>query len=173
MSLITLSKRLQQRGQVAREDILALEASCKEQPQVEIPVVDFFAGGVYGRQVTIPAGTVLVGKIHKHPQINVLLKGVIQVATEDGVQTLSAPQTFISPAGVKRAGLTLEDTVWITFHGTTSTDLEVIESEFIAPTYEEFEQFKLGAKYELGSDSSSSGISGNASALQQESAEKG
>lgn len=147
-------------GQLAttldRSLLLQLEASCKEQPQVNVPVVDFFAGGVYGRQVTIPAGTVLVGKIHKHDQINVLLSGTIQVATEEGVEVLQAPLTFISPAGVKRAGFTITETVWLTLHGTTSTDVIQIEQEFIAPSYEDFEQFKLGETNELGSNSNSS-----------------
>lgn len=138
---------------VSRGSLLQLEASCKEQPQVEIPVVDYFAGGVYGRQVTIPAGVVLVGKIHKHEQINVLLQGTIQVATEEGVVELTAPTTFISPAGVKRAGFTLTEVVWLTFHGTNKTDTEEVEKEFIAPSYEDFDKFQLGVTYELGSNS--------------------
>lgn len=140
---------------VSRQSLQQLEASCKEQPQVEVPVVDYFAGGVYGRQVTIPAGVVLVGKIHKHDQINVLLRGTIQVATEEGTQVLTAPMTFISPAGVKRAGFTITETVWLTFHGTEHTELAHIEKEFIAPSYEDFDKFKLGVTNELDSNSSS------------------
>jgi quercetin dioxygenase-like cupin family protein len=160
LSLLMSSKELRQcEHEVSRTSLLELEASCKEQPQVEIPVVNFFAGGVYARQVTIPAGTVLVGKIHKHEHINVLLSGEIHVATEEGLVVLKAPHTFISPAGVKRGGYTITDTVWLTFHGTTSTDLSEIESTFIAPSYEDYEQFKLGVKNELDSDSRLGGVS--------------
>lgn len=140
---------------VSREQLLKLETSCKEQPQVEVPVEHFFAGGVYGRQVTIPANSLLVGKIHKHEQINVLLRGVIDVATEDGVVRLTAPHTFISPAGVKRAGWTVTETVWLTFHGTESRDLTEIEDAFISTSYEDYDKFKLGVKHELGSNSNS------------------
>jgi len=57
------------------------------------------------------------------------------VFTEEGVKTITAPCTFISPAGTKRAGYVLEDTVWTVFHATTSTDEAEIRKEFIAPDY--------------------------------------
>ena len=45
------------------------------------PVQHHFAPGAYGREMTLPAGLVVVGKIHKHAHINVISKGRLQVFT--------------------------------------------------------------------------------------------
>lgn len=139
----------------SREKLLALESSCKEQPQVSIPLQNYFAGGVYARTGVIPKGTLLVGKIHKEAQINIVLSGTIQVATEEGVKTLTAPHIFVSPAGTKRAGLALTDVMWATLHGTDSEDLDEIESEFIAKSYEELDNIVQEVNH-VGSNSSGS-----------------
>lgn len=117
-----------------------LEKACKaieNENGVYIEPTHYHANGVYAREVYIPAGTALVGEIHKHDVINVVSKGVIQVATEsEGVRIIEAPLTFVSVAGTKRAGLVLEDTIWTTFHATTSTNQEEIKKEVIADSYD-------------------------------------
>jgi len=121
-----------------RDAILQLESEMKaheDEQGVEIPPVEYICNGIYAREITIPKGVALVGEIHLQDQINVVSQGVIRVFTEEGAKTITAPSTFISPAGTKRAGYVLEDTVWTVFHATTSTDVEVIKKEFIAPDY--------------------------------------
>ena len=53
----------------------------------------------------------------------------------NGVYAREIRIPFISPAGTKRAGYVIEDTVWTVFHGTTKTSEEEIRKEFIAPDY--------------------------------------
>lgn len=102
------------------------------------PVQHHFAPGAYGREMTIPAGLVVVGKIHKHAHINVISKGRVQVFTEqDGVLELAAPCTFVSSPGTKRVMHVLEETVWTTVHVTDKTDLAEIEREVIATDFSE------------------------------------
>ena len=102
------------------------------------PVQHHFAPGAYGREMTIPAGLVVVGKIHKHAHINVISKGRVQVFTEqDGVLELAAPCTFVSSPGTKRVVHVLEETVWTTVHVTDKTDLAEIEREVIATDFSE------------------------------------
>ena len=102
------------------------------------PVKHHFAPGAYGREMTIPAGLVVVGKIHKHAHINVISKGRVQVFTEqDGVLELAAPCTFVSSPGTKRVVHVLEETVWTTVHVTDKTDLAEIEREVIATDFSE------------------------------------
>lgn len=102
------------------------------------PLKHSFSPGIYMREIFIPKGTVVTGKIHKHEHPNVLLKGHVKVVTESGgVEELIAPIAMISPAGTKRVVYALEDTTWITFHRTDQTDLEKIEEEVIAKTYQE------------------------------------
>ena len=102
------------------------------------PVQHHFAPGAYGREMTLPAGLVVVGKIHKHAHINVISKGRVQVFTEqDGVLELAAPFTFVSSPGTKRVVHVLEETVWTTVHVTDKTDLAEIEREVIATDFSE------------------------------------
>jgi len=121
---------------VGRDKVLALEKVMKEHPQVEITAVEYFCGGVYAREITIPEGVALVGEIHLKDQINVVSKGSIKIVTEDGDKIIDAPATFISKAGVKRAGYAITETVWTEFIATELTNEDDIRQEFIAPDYE-------------------------------------
>ena len=52
------------------------------------------------------------------------------------MKRIIAPYTFVSRPGTKRVGLAHADTVWVTIHATEETDLEKIEEEVIAASYE-------------------------------------
>lgn len=107
------------------------------------PLKHSFGDGIYVREIFIPQGTVLTGKIHKHKHPNFLMRGEVVVVTEGGgMEHLQGPLAMISPAGTKRAVVALTDVWWITVHGTTSQDLEIIESELIAPDYESYTRFR-------------------------------
>jgi hypothetical protein len=107
------------------------------------PLTHHFAPGLYAREILIPAGVLIVGKIHRHAHVNTISQGRVVVATEFGVIELAAPHTFVSKPGTKRAVLALEDTIWTTYHPTDETDLERIEDYVIAPTFEAYEQGRL------------------------------
>lgn len=97
----------------------------------------YFAPGVYARELRIPKGMVLTGKIHKTEHLNIVSKGRIAVSSIEGRKVIEAPATFVSMPGTKRAGYALEDTVWTTIHVTEETDLAKIEAEVIAKDYNE------------------------------------
>ncbi len=129
-----------------RRNLLELQAAMGQSdlPTVDCPLQHSFIDGVYVRTINIPAGTMLVGKIHKHSHANILSKGEVLVITEDGGREhLKGPLTMVSPAGCKRAVKALTDTTWTTIHRTDETDLDKIEDCVIAKTYEDYEQFKL------------------------------
>ena len=107
---------------------------------VEIHARHIFAKGLYARQILIPAGTLLSGKIHKTEHLNIISMGEITVLTEQGPMRIQAPCTLVSPAGTKRIGLAHTDTVWTTIHATEETDLEALEDQLIAADYDEFER---------------------------------
>lgn len=126
-----------------RAYILGLQETIKgheaEVPDSTAPVKHHFAPGAYAREITLPAGVVIVGKLHRHEHISVISKGRVAVLTDAGKQVLQAPCTFISPAGVKRVVMALEETVWTTVHITNETDLAAIERETIADDYTDIE----------------------------------
>lgn len=112
------------------------------------PVDHYFAPGVYARQMFLPKDSAIIGKIHKHAHLNIISFGHVIVATEEGNKELIGPNTFTSPAGVKRAVTVIEDTLWTTIHLTQETDLEKIEDEVIAKSFEEFDMLENTKKIE-------------------------
>jgi hypothetical protein len=96
---------------------------------------------VYAREILLPAGLTIVGKIHKHAHLNMLMKGRVSVFTEKGREDFTGPLTMVSKAGTKRAVYAHEDTVWVTVHLTQSTDLDEIEDEIIAKDFDELARF--------------------------------
>lgn len=134
-----------------RQELLLLGELCKENEEensVQIDMEHYKCNGIYAREMKAPAGALIVGKIHRRPQINVISKGTVRVATDEGIETITGPSTFICPAGTKRAVLVLEDVTWTTFHETESDDMEVITKELIADSYEELNL--LENKHDLG-----------------------
>jgi len=119
-----------------RIDLLQ-ERLIEKYPQVEPPLKHTFSPGVYARELFIPQGSLIVGKIHRHENMNIISKGNVSVFSIDGAAHFEAPHTFVASPGVKRVIYAHEDTVWTTIHGTHETDLEKIEAEFIAKDYDE------------------------------------
>lgn len=107
---------------ITREMVEALEREIQKLPQVECPVRHFFADGVHGQEMTIPAGVVLTGAVHKREGICILSKGRLMVTTPDGMKLIEAPYTFVSGPGEKRAGFALTESVFTTLHRTDATD---------------------------------------------------
>lgn len=93
----------------------------------------------YAREIFLPKGAIVIGKIHKHQHLNFITKGKVTVFTEFGEKHLEAPCTFISEVGLKRAVYVEEDTLWTTVHLTkfeSESDLAKVEDEVIAPSYD-------------------------------------
>ena len=126
-----------------RELIAGLEEKLKGLPQMELPLNHYFSRGVYGRELKIPKGTLIVGKIHKYQVMNVVLAGEVSVLSIDGVMRIKAPHTFVSSPGAKRVIYAHEDSVWMNFLGTDETDTDKIEAEFIAKDYSEVKELEI------------------------------
>jgi len=124
-----------------RGNVFAIERLMTQMDQIDLRVEHHFSEGVYGRELFIPKGTTLTGKIHKHTNMNVMLKGDMSVLTEDGIKRVQAGFMCISPPGTKRVAYAHEDSVWLTIHGTDETDIEKIEHKFIAQTEQEYIEF--------------------------------
>lgn len=117
-------------------DIQQLEAALRDHPgRIEIETTHHFAEGIYAREIFIPAGAKLVGKIHRTAHLNIVSQGAIRVWTEDGEKIIRAPFAFTAKPGTKRVGEALEDTVWTTIHPNAGDeqDLGKLESLLIVP----------------------------------------
>lgn len=104
----------------------------------EFPLIHTFLPGKYIRSIFLPAGTVIIGKIHKFEHPHTLWSGRVHVLTEqDGREEIVGCFRGMSPAGVKRAIYVHEDTIWSVYHDTDLTDLAEIEKQVIAKSYTE------------------------------------
>ena len=124
-----------------RDQVTLIEDEMRKHPRVEIPMRHYFSPGVYAREITIPAGTLLTGRIHKYEQLNILSSGEISVLTEEGMKRVKAPFTIVSPAGTKRIAFAHTECVWTTILGTHETDPDKIEQIFTVATEREFLAF--------------------------------
>jgi hypothetical protein len=103
----------------------------------ECPVTHRFSDGIYLREILMPKGTHIVGKIHATEHFNVVLTGKCTVITAEGITEITAPYTFISKAGVQKVVVVHEDCQWQTLHVTDKTNLDEIEKEVIVEDYDQ------------------------------------
>lgn len=103
-------------------------------PQVECPVRHAFTPGLYIREITMPAGTVVTSATHKTRHPFIISKGRVRVVSEsEGAVEYEAPHRGITEPGTRRLLLVIEETVWTTFHPTQKTDVEEIAKEILEP----------------------------------------
>lgn len=135
-----------------RNKIELLEQEMFKQEQVEMLPTHIFADGLYAREITIPKGVLLTGKIHNAEHINIISKGEISVLTEDGVKRIKAPCTIVSRPGTKRVGYAHEETIWTTVHaiGTLPQDVKALEAVLVCDTHEQFKEISINDLLMLG-----------------------
>lgn len=127
-----------------RERITTFEGECKQQPQVSIPVKHKFIEGLYRREVTFPKDFMGTGKVHKVSHMDEMITGEMLVATEDGIKHLKAPCSLVTVPGMKKFGIALQETTWVTFHPTKCTTVEEVEEEIMC---DDWTQIELSAEY--------------------------
>ena len=128
-----------------------LEKAMLDMPQTEMEPVHIFADGLYLRQLTIPAGVLLTGRVHRHPCLIFVSRGSIRVMDpEAGVKHLTGPALFESKAGARRMGYACEETVFTTIHANPQNerDVEKLESDLFEPSavHDELQRRKLALK---------------------------
>lgn len=135
-------------AEARREFVQNIENMIVEHPKGETgnnnmcPLGHHFADGCYIREMFMPAGILLTGKIHKYEHPTFLLEGVVSIVTDDGAVLMSAPQLLISPAGTKRMIFSHTDAILCTVHVTNETDVEKIEADIVTDSWGKFEEFK-------------------------------
>lgn len=132
-------------NELVRERILDLEGVMQTLPGYDpegkelCRITHYFSPGVYAREMWMPADCLITGKIHKTEHLNILSQGKVSVSNKGESIQMTAPYTFVSPIGTKRAIYAHEDSVWTTIHATELTDPDEIEKEIIAESFEELD----------------------------------
>jgi quercetin dioxygenase-like cupin family protein len=118
----------------SREQIERLQAEMVQMPQVDLQTEHYFSeAGMYCRKVFRPAGTLIVGKVHKQHHLFLCAMGEIIAWTENGMKRLQAGDVVESKPGTKRVTLAVTDAIGVTVHRTDKTDLDEIEAELVEP----------------------------------------
>ena len=91
----------------------------------------YFADGVYVRKLTIPKGTVIIGKKHRYSCVNIMVSGDITIFADGESERYSGHYIGVAPAGTQKAARAHEDTVWITVNAASSDNLEEIEKDIV------------------------------------------
>jgi len=104
-----------QAKEALRKRVLQLEDEVSKLPQVHCPIRHYFSPGIYAREMTVPAGTVVTGAVHKTEHFIVISKGRVLMASDFGAQEFAAPHMLRCMPGMKNAFCTLDDTVWTNF----------------------------------------------------------
>lgn len=129
----------------ARDNLIKLEAAMSEMAGYDhegkelCEIKHWFAPGVYAREMFMPEGCLVIGKIHKTEHLNILSTGKMTISDGEKSMTVEAPFTYVSPIGTKRALYAHKDAVWTTIHATELTEPEAIEAEIIAESFDEID----------------------------------
>lgn len=104
--------------------------------------------GLYVRELTMPAGSLVVSKIHLREHPFFILQGEVSVYDGEQEVVLKAPYKGITPAGTKRILYVHSDTVWITCHPTDKATMEEIDENGVitCDTFEEFDELTRGGQ---------------------------
>lgn len=128
-----------------RSQLYRLQEQVGRLPEAELPLTHTFAKGCYARTMFMPAGTVLVGKIHRFQHITCLSQGEASVFSESGgAERMEGFRIWTTEPGTKRAIYAHTDVLLTTFHVTDLTDPDEIEDALTVATFEEVDQIIAG-----------------------------
>ena len=112
-------------------DVAETERVMLPMEQAPCSLVHYFGPGVCIREVTMPAGALVVGHKQKFEQLNIMLRGKLMLLDEQGNPHIyAAPMIYTGKPGRKIAFI-LEETVWQNVYSTPLTDVNEVEDFFI------------------------------------------
>jgi hypothetical protein len=92
-----------------------IDAALSRLPQLDLPLRNFYAPGIYGRELTIPAGTLLTGRRHKDAHLFMVHAGEITIWGDDvPPEVVTGPHTCVGGRGARRVGYAHSDVVCTT-----------------------------------------------------------
>lgn len=108
-----------------------VESHLLDLPQVECPVIHHFGPGIYIREVTLPAGSLVIGHAQRFEHLNIMLTGAVAMAGDDGqTKVLRAPLIFVGKPG-RKIGYVLEHCIWQNVYATEERDIDKLEAMFL------------------------------------------
>lgn len=102
-------------------------------PLADQPLVHRWADGLYIREITNPAGSLIVTKVHKTEHPWFLMSGTVLVRHDEQWERFEAPYCGLTLPGTRRVIFAPTEVVWITVHPNPDNgrDLVAIEERLI------------------------------------------
>lgn len=118
-----------------REEIQRAEDALLSMPQPDLRSSSYFAEGLYAKDLLIPAGVAVTGKIHLKEHLVIIAYGDVTVTDDSGSRRLTGYQTIVGTPGSKRAVLAHADTMWIAIHASDAKTAEEAENTLVTNNY--------------------------------------
>lgn len=110
------------------ERLSTLYETAAAQPQIQCEEKHHFGPNIYIKEVTMPAGSLIIGKPHRMEHLCNMISGRMFILQEDGSnKELVAPMTFMAKPGRKVAYI-VETVVFQNIYSTPETDIEKLEN---------------------------------------------
>ena len=116
-----------------QDNIYKLQDIIKGMPQVTGETRHHFSDNMYARELFIPAGTVVVGALHKSKHLYMVVTGKCKASSQYETVDIEAPYIGETIPGTKRVIYAETDCVWIGFFPTQLTDIDEIEAALLEP----------------------------------------
>lgn len=107
----------------------AMALELLEYPQVELTIVHSFSEGIYSREMTAPAGCLVIGYRHKFPHVNIVLTGRARLVVNGESRFVEAPCVIHSEAGTQKMAYVEEEMRWVTIHANPKDNRDILTLE--------------------------------------------
>ncbi len=109
------------------------------------PLKHSFSEGVYIREMFMPQGGLVIGKLYKISHTWFLLSGELEVATDEGTEYYIGPCYVNAPEGTKRVLHAVSDVIFVNVYPNPEniTDTDKLEEILTCSSYKEYEEYKL------------------------------
>ena len=109
------------------------------------PLKHSFSEGVYIREMFMPQGGLVIGKLYKISHTWFLLSGELEVATDEGNEYYIGPCYVNAPEGTKRVLHAVSDVIFVNVYPNPEniTDTDKLEEILTCSSYKEYKEYKL------------------------------
>ncbi len=99
----------------------------------------YFSDGLYAREMFMPAGTLVLGKIHLKDHLCMITSGCVDIVSRHGRGRYKAPYIFTTSKNTQRVLLSLDDSTITTIHATEITNHSDIIEAYTTEDYSKIE----------------------------------
>jgi quercetin dioxygenase-like cupin family protein len=94
-------------------------------------ITHHFSDGLYAKEASIPAGTMLMQHKHTYSHFGILAKGKVVVVNDGDIKIYDAPACINIEAGTHHGIKAVTDCVWFCIHATDEKDPSKVDEVLI------------------------------------------